>query len=680
MDIRLLRYLFIMVTTLAVVALPHASSHVVAANMPALHAYAVPTGFADASSAADPITGHTFIASDGQVIMADSASGIVLRRTSIGHGQQRVFVDSTRGRVLIYSDGGPGTASVSTIDAGTGLAIRTVNLNTAGMTGPMVLDQTTGRFFAGDWSPGNHDFVISVIDTWTGRLLRRMTAHEGAYSAFMIGDEASGRVLVLADDPASPSPADSYKLTVLDSSSGDIMATQELQISSDAPYPPLFTIDSTAGHVLIAEQGGLAIRDIQDGTLLSTVNVQADLVLPDDAAGTIVAVQGNTLDLVDQSSGSLLQTVTLPPLSGNYGSYGEEPVAVDTQSGRIYALTQNDPGRLQLLVLDGSNGATIDSIDLRQPAGSGAVAVDATHQRLAIIAQPGDGQSPVFIDVDTGSDTVVAQAVTPCSAGGSAGVWQTTVDPTSGRFYCVDPGDDAASRAPAVYVWDLTSGQGFAPLTLSGVPQSAQVVGGYLLVPQDSTATIVGPDRRTPASSVSRACCGAQYFPSAHHNLRGPFLIFWKRFGGVDTFGYPQTEPFVEDGRTVQYTDRFVLEMVNGRVQTAPLSRYLVTQRSFDAAYGPPFGPGVRYFPTTQHTLSGRFLAWWRTHQGGTLLGAPISEPLVEGNGDGSGRRYLLQWFEKGRLEYHPENAGTRYEMQLGLVGLQALRQRGWKS
>jgi hypothetical protein len=37
-----------------------------------------------------------------------------------------------------------------------------------------------------------------------------------------------------------------------------------------------------------------------------------------------------------------------------------------------------------------------------------------------------------------------------------------------------------------------------------------------------------------------------------------------------------------------------------------------------------------------------------------------------------------VQWFEQGRLEYHPELAGTRYEVELGLVGLQALRQRGW--
>ncbi len=45
---------------------------------------------------------------------------------------------------------------------------------------------------------------------------------------------------------------------------------------------------------------------------------------------------------------------------------------------------------------------------------------------------------------------------------------------------------------------------------------------------------------------------------------------------------------------------------------------------------------------------------------------------------DGTGRVYLTQWFERGRLEYHAELAGTRYEVQLGLVGKQDQRRGGW--
>lgn len=60
------------------------------------------------------------------------------------------------------------------------------------------------------------------------------------------------------------------------------------------------------------------------------------------------------------------------------------------------------------------------------------------------------------------------------------------------------------------------------------------------------------------------------------------------------------------------------------------------------------------------------------------LFGPPISEPLYEQNGDGTGRTYLVQYFQNARMEYHPELSGTRYEITLGLLGRQYLRRRGW--
>lgn len=39
---------------------------------------------------------------------------------------------------------------------------------------------------------------------------------------------------------------------------------------------------------------------------------------------------------------------------------------------------------------------------------------------------------------------------------------------------------------------------------------------------------------------------------------------------------------------------------------------------------------------------------------------------------------YLTQWFERERLEYHPGNRGTPYEVLLGLLGAEELRVRGY--
>ncbi len=57
---------------------------------------------------------------------------------------------------------------------------------------------------------------------------------------------------------------------------------------------------------------------------------------------------------------------------------------------------------------------------------------------------------------------------------------------------------------------------------------------------------------------------------------------------------------------------------------------------------------------------------------------SPQSASRCEQNGDGTGRTYQVQYFENARTEYHPELAGTRYEVELGLVGKEALQRRGW--
>jgi hypothetical protein len=181
--------------------------------------------------------------------------------------------------------------------------------------------------------------------------------------------------------------------------------------------------------------------------------------------------------------------------------------------------------------------------------------------------------------------------------------------------------------------------------------------------------------RREPQPADPAApSLGARYFPATHHNLADPFLAFWLRYGGVDAFGYPQTESFIEDAYLVQYTDHALLERVDGRVVPAPLGRRLTAGRRFSRVA--PFASTATrlYFARTGHSLSGGFLTYWKNHNGPVVLGAPISEVVAEGNGDGSGRRYPLQWFENGRLEYHPEAAHTRYAFELGLLGLQALR------
>jgi hypothetical protein len=75
--------------------------------------------------------------------------------------------------------------------------------------------------------------------------------------------------------------------------------------------------------------------------------------------------------------------------------------------------------------------------------------------------------------------------------------------------------------------------------------------------------------------------------------------------------------------------------------------------------------PNNIYFHETGHNLSNVFRNYWDNNGGLALFGYPISEELQE-NG------LTVQYFERARFEYHPENSGTGNDVQLGLLGMEA--------
>ena len=54
-------------------------------------------------------------------------------------------------------------------------------------------------------------------------------------------------------------------------------------------------------------------------------------------------------------------------------------------------------------------------------------------------------------------------------------------------------------------------------------------------------------------------------------------------------------------------------------------------------------------------------------------FGFPLSQPVTEVSQD-DGKPYLVQYFERQRLEYHPENAGTAYVILLGRLGAEQMK------
>src|SRR5215212_7710839 len=71
---------------------------------------------------------------------------------------------------------------------------------------------------------------------------------------------------------------------------------------------------------------------------------------------------------------------------------------------------------------------------------------------------------------------------------------------------------------------------------------------------------------------------------------------------------------------------------------------------------------GGRFYPQTGKTLAPELVAFYDAKGGLPVFGYPITDAEVEGG-------FKVQYLERARIEYHPENAGTPHEVQLGLLG-----------
>jgi hypothetical protein len=215
--------------------------------------------------------------------------------------------------------------------------------------------------------------------------------------------------------------------------------------------------------------------------------------------------------------------------------------------------------------------------------------------------------------------------------------------------------------------------------------------GGGPLDSDDPVQLNVLPNPADPATASTDAT--VRFFPQTKHNLTADFLAYWNTNGGLAQFGYPITELFTDvnpDDKKpykVQYFERarfeahpekagtpYVVEL--GRLgATVTLAR--VNEKPFARVPHVDDSATVRFFPEIGHTLSGPFKTYWDSHGGLAIFGFPLCEPFEEKSAT-DGATYTVQYFERNRFEYHPENKGTSQEVLLGLLGAEVLRRRGW--
>jgi hypothetical protein len=184
------------------------------------------------------------------------------------------------------------------------------------------------------------------------------------------------------------------------------------------------------------------------------------------------------------------------------------------------------------------------------------------------------------------------------------------------------------------------------------------------------------PATAQPVAAGDRLC-----FSETGYCAENAFLVFWKTHGAVAILGFPISQPFVDDaGRVVQYYERAILEWhaqhpPAQRVQLALLGADRLGDRPERWAAPEPCGAGCTRFEATDHTLRGAFARFWTAHGGLPTFGYPISEVFAEVSPT-DGQTYQVQYFERNRFEYHPERAGSPFEIQLGLLGAEALQGR----
>ncbi len=199
---------------------------------------------------------------------------------------------------------------------------------------------------------------------------------------------------------------------------------------------------------------------------------------------------------------------------------------------------------------------------------------------------------------------------------------------------------------------------------------------------------VVLPFPRQAVAQSDRLCFPE--VPGIGNCIEGRFREYWVQNGGLPVFGYPVSpatmQQTAEGTFLTQYFERnrFELHPENAAPYDVLLGRLgddRLRQQGRDWQTFPKAQPSAaHYFAQSGHAIENvPFWTYWSTHglefdgrQGKSeaeslaLFGLPISEPAMETNA--SGANVLTQWFERARLEYHPNNPDP-FKVLLGLLG-----------
>lgn len=265
---------------------------------------------------------------------------------------------------------------------------------------------------------------------------------------------------------------------------------------------------------------------------------------------------------------------------------------------------------------------------------------------------------------------------------------QTVATPVGTLVFYVDPGYPGSSNQVQVYTTNdgaqtlnqqPANGLGsWSQYTHSheGIVRISTFGYGYSLTLSRDGGRTWENLARTPNGARLVSLVGLAVAPSAPANIfiKDSDALWRSKDGGHSWMrmdranGLPLFTPYLP-------LNALDFQVVNG------LSRRVEVQQLDDA--GPSLTrpiasigtPGGEYHPQTGHTLSGPLLRYWKEHGGLAQFGYPRTPAFRELN-PADNTVYTVQYLERNRVEYHPEHAGTQYEVLLGLLGVQQTEQR----
>jgi|GEM_PF-6509994 len=187
--------------------------------------------------------------------------------------------------------------------------------------------------------------------------------------------------------------------------------------------------------------------------------------------------------------------------------------------------------------------------------------------------------------------------------------------------------------------------------------------------------------RITPAEASMLPGSASQMFAETGKTVKGIFLDYWNSHGGVLQLGYPISDLLWEvsdldhQSYIVQYFERSLFEYHPAK---QPRFQVLLAQLGSlryknqypsggEQGQLPNNSVGSMMFKETGRRLGGKFLEYWRDHGGLTLMGFPISDEFTE-RSEVNGSYYLVQYFERAVLEFHPES-DPPYDVLPALLG-----------